>query len=161
MIDAKLAEHQKREDRDKMFLCNISWGSHDPCWDDNGIIEILTLKKLEMVIEKFEKQHQDNKATIVDVMIPSGDSLTIALGRSKTFLMCIPRKESCLPACRSLGEDNEMTRNEVVAFWYSNTWSEYQKCYLIPTELGKRAIKYFVETGKLLEEITWKKCTDM
>jgi len=151
-----------------MFLCQVVWGHKDEAeCPDSGHIEMKTLDELENFFYQFKKEHQEEKATIVEVILPSGKRMAIALGRQESFL-CYCSKPFCsYPGepeffqpriyYESLGNhDNES--QEIIEFWDGCRYNEYKKYGIIPEDMARYAIRYFVQTGgKLTQKVTWKK----
>jgi hypothetical protein len=136
-----------------MFLCKIEWNITTTNWEDKGEINISTFEDLEESLDQFEKEHQGNKASIVQIFLPSGTYMIAGLGHPESWLSYVyPHDNYC--SCKTSLGDKES--REIVEFWWGNEFEEFRKRELIPHELARHAIRYFVKSsGKLTEEVTW------
>jgi len=137
-----------------MFLCKISWCIITSDWNDSGEFKISTLEELEQTLDKFEEQHQSNKASIVHIFLPSGTYMIVGLGHYKlSWLSYVSPNDNSYK--RSIGYKNDKSK-EIIKFWYGNQKDEFIKRELIPKEMARRAVRHFVQTGgELTDEVTW------
>jgi len=140
-----------------MFLCKISWCIITSDWNDRGEFKISTLEELEQILDRFEEQHQGNKASIVQIFLPSGTYMMVGLGHHHQLscLSYVSPHDSFCPCRIGIGDKNDKSK-EVIEFLYGNQTEEFRKRESIPKEIARRAVRYFVQTGgELTDEVTW------
>jgi hypothetical protein len=115
-------------------------------------IEFESIEQLDEILDQLSEKSKE-KPCLVDVIIPSGDSLAIGLGAEDSLLSFVSSSGDP-PYFISKGESND-TENTVVFYW-NEEWSEFPKSSLISIESARCAIREFVRTGKLSDEIIWE-----
>lgn len=109
----------------------------------------------DALVGLVERLHRDSvraEPMLVEIVRPSGDSLTIGVGRERTVLTFV-RGDGDPPYLASVGPEHS---DEVVHFFYYGSWSEFPLRNLISWQRAIQAVRHFAQTGGLDENVQWE-----
>jgi Protein kinase domain/Immunity protein Imm1 len=115
------------------------------------VFRVTTVKELDLVLDGFNRQAKADRPFIAEIVISSGETLTIALGRDLSHVRYIGASGdfSCYA---SLGNSNQ---EGTVVFDCFDKRTEYPLSTLIPMQTAREIARYFCRTRRLANSVTW------
>jgi hypothetical protein len=115
------------------------------------VFRVTTIKELDLVLDGFNRKAKADRPFIAEIVIASGETLTIALGRdlSHVHYSCASGDSSCYA---SLGESE---KEGTVAFDCFGKHTEYPLFTLIPMQTAREVARHFCRTERLPTFVTW------
>ena len=124
----------------------IAWGSDEDA-------QVATLQAADELLDRLHASCRDAAPIFVDVRSPdSGDILSIALGHDLSTLSHTPGSRLPPYLCSVGGRTREPSR----WFFYMGSASEIPGRRLIPVAEARTAVRHFMTTGGLSEQIGWE-----
>jgi hypothetical protein len=119
-------------------------------WGESGGAEVDSGEALDTLLDALHAQAA-TEPFIADVVLASGESLSIGLGSDWTVLTWV----SATGEPPYFGSRGDTSATGVVVFRYSGSWSEFPSASAIPVESGRRAVREFLALGHRPETVAW------
>jgi len=131
----------------------------DVLYADNGAIHVDTIEQLDALLNRCHLEAQKTEPFLVEIMLSTGDALTIGLGRDLSLLSYVSSSGEP-PYFVSVGDsvpddDVVLGDDDVVVFYFCGTYTELPCFTLIPMELAREGARYFFQHASLPSFINW------
>jgi eukaryotic-like serine/threonine-protein kinase len=115
------------------------------------VFRVTTVKELDLVLDGFNRKAKTDRPFVAEIVISSGETLTIALGRDLSHIhySCASGDSSCYA---SLGDSS---KEGTVVFDCFDKHAEYPLSTLIPIQTAREVARYFCRTRRLANSVTW------
>jgi len=108
--------------------------------------------ELDAILDDLHTKCDRNQPILAAVESINGDTLTIGLG-SELSLLSFVQGNGKPPYLSSVGNCHE---DGVSVFYYMGEWTEIPKRRLIPLPLARQAMRSFIVTGKIPNNVNWE-----
>jgi immunity protein Imm1 of predicted polymorphic toxin system len=120
-------------------------------WGEDGTAWVSSVAELDALLDKLAREAAA-KPFMVDLVSPSGDSLSIGLGSKKSVLSWIPSGGNP-PYYASKGNPEA---DGAVVFFYRGSWSEFPGWSAISIAAARAAMRTFFQTGARPTTVEWE-----
>ncbi len=119
----------------------------------NSEMHVGTIDEMDALLDTLHDDAVRTEPMLVSVeLMPSGDSLSIGLGRDVSVLNYVAGTGDPPYFTSSGGPRGDAT----VHFFYMGEWSEYLLENAVPVGVARQAIRHFWATGKLDPNVAWE-----
>lgn len=121
-------------------------------WESGNERKGALSSELDALLDNLHSKCEHCRPMLVAVESSNGDTLTIGVGSELSVLSFVPGSGEP-PYLSSVGDRQEQG---VKVFYYMGEWTEIPKRKLIPYALARQAMRSFVDSGRLTDDIRWE-----
>lgn len=122
-------------------------------WDqDSKRLEIYSEQELDSIVDRLtDSAIQEGRPMSIELYVSTETCLSIGIGRIESHVEFYDAtKKPPIVACCGLWDSDEL-----LVFFHRGTYSEMPKCYCIPIEEAREALREYFRTGQQPQNITW------
>lgn len=120
-------------------------------WGEENKQAIETTNELDALLDDLVATARENPF-LVELVCGDAGSLSLGLGHDATVLDYVPADLNP-PYLQSVGGD---ASQKSLWFRFRGDMSEFPPQAAIPNEVGRDALRYFLETGELTPRVSWR-----
>lgn len=127
-------------------MASLKWSEQEEC-------EVLDVAELRAMLADLGERFPGDKAILVDLVTPAGDSLVIGVGREVSVLS-FSKANGDSPCLSSVSSTEQA--DECIVFHYMGEWTPIPKRNTVPAAEAISAAEHFLETGDLPQNVYWE-----
>jgi hypothetical protein len=121
-------------------------------WGEDGEAVVAGVDELDELLDRLAREAESGDPFVVELVADDGATLSMGLGRPLSVVDYVSASLDP-PYFQSVGQDGH---DEPLVFYYRGEWSEFAPESAIPTEQARAALRRFIESQSLPDNINWE-----